>query len=154
MRGEQRKSRRFYDPIQEGKLIICEKPQVYTSIGQNAFWFVCTKSKGSVTKASRGGGEGQPRFWRHVIYGRSLSDQKSSSLSKQRAWWCKIIHEYIKTYLSKKKYEPWVLNSGLSEIQSCHPGTGMTWQYIQQPKCSVKFRKRYDFFTKSNLTSS
>ena len=54
MRGEQRKSRRFYDPIQEGKLIICEKPQVY--IGQNAFWFVGRKSKGSVTKASRGGG--------------------------------------------------------------------------------------------------
>ena len=56
MRGEQRKSRRFYDPIQEGKLIICEKPQVYTSIGQNAFLFVGRKSKGSVTKASRGGG--------------------------------------------------------------------------------------------------
>ena len=29
MRGEQRKSRRLYDPIQEGKQIICEKPQVY-----------------------------------------------------------------------------------------------------------------------------
>ena len=78
MRGEQRKSRRFYDPIKEGKLIICEKPQVYTSIGQNAFLFVGRKSKGNVTKASPGG---QPRFWFHVIYGRSLKDLTCSSLT-------------------------------------------------------------------------
>eukprot|EP00493_Phyllostaurus_siculus_P023167 UN23502 len=43
----QRKPRRLYDPIQEGKQIICEKPQVY--FGQNTFLFVGRKSKGSVT---------------------------------------------------------------------------------------------------------
>ena len=53
MRGEQRQARRLYDPIQEGKQIICETPQDY--VGQNAFWFVGRKSKESVTKASRGG---------------------------------------------------------------------------------------------------
>ena len=47
MRVEQRKPRRLYDPIQEGKQIICEKPQIY--IGQNEVWVV----GGKVKEASR-----------------------------------------------------------------------------------------------------
>ena len=60
MRGEQRKSRRLYVPIQEGNQIICEKPKIY--MGQNAILFVGRKSKGGVTKASRVRGGGSTKI--------------------------------------------------------------------------------------------
>ena len=56
MRRAQRKPRRFYDPIQEGKLIICEKPQVYMVYAKTQFEMYVQKVKEASRKRHEGGG--------------------------------------------------------------------------------------------------
>eukprot|EP00493_Phyllostaurus_siculus_P008780 UN08889 len=53
---KERKSKRLYDSIQERKQTICEKSHIYIT-----FYLVNL------------GGGGRSRFWRHLIYGYSLT---------------------------------------------------------------------------------